>query len=510
MKLRYLVVAVAVVNFSNTLVAQEAVDKGGVLEEIVVTVQKRNASIQSVPATVIAFDESLLASRNVVDLRDLQGILPNTIVGEDAIGLELSIRGVSNGAGAAGDSAIALHTDGVYTSSLNILFYDMQRVETVYGPQGTLYGRNATGGALNAVTNEPDATEFYGNIEQTFGNYSRNLTKGMINVPIIEDTLAIRLAGLIEERDGYTANPISGSNSGKIDGRSSARFSVSYQPTDSLSIVFRATKFMLDSVNGDSTVPSLQEAFDSETNTVLAPTSVSLAELTATQINAINNDPWTFPRVDEGKISLDQMSYSVNVEWDFDRMALTYIGGINNLDSGSSNGGLVVSTSTFGDIRENEFDESSHEFRLSSNSDGNFTWLVGLFTYKSERTGNVFVDFNDGGFVEFLNVDTQLEKATSDAIFTSLNYKLTDKIKLSAGARYSEDEKQRKETIDTKLVFLPFPIPFTNDNQKDFDSTDWAFGVDYQISLDNLLYLSTSSGYKAGGLNSASAGLPTF
>ena len=224
------------------------------LEEIIVTAQKRETALQETSATIVALSDNALSERSVVGLEDLHGVLPGAAVGTDELGLELTIRGVSNGAGQTGEPSIAFHSDGVYSTVPTALFYDLERLEVIYGPQGTLYGRNATGGALNAISNKPQADEFYGNIEHTIGNYSRNLTKAMVNVPVLKDVLALRAAGVIEGRDGYSTNSLTNERAGKIDDRSSTRISLGYTPSENLTLIVRAITNKLKGTEGDGSI----------------------------------------------------------------------------------------------------------------------------------------------------------------------------------------------------------------------------------------------------------------
>lgn len=176
-----------------------------VLEEVIVTAQKRQESLQSIPLSISAFNGDEIRDMGAIDFRGLSTRLANVNVSNDQDSIDIAIRGISNNRGFA--PATAFHIDGIYTGQSQsglTAFLDVQRVEVLRGPQGTLYGRNATAGAINVITNRPDTEELSGSIEMTAGNYDLLNVQAVGNVPIIKDQLALRIALLSEDRDGYT------------------------------------------------------------------------------------------------------------------------------------------------------------------------------------------------------------------------------------------------------------------------------------------------------------------
>ncbi|HXU98913.1 MAG TPA: TonB-dependent receptor [Caulobacteraceae bacterium] len=205
--------------------------------ELVVTAQKKSENIQSVPISVTAFSGKALQAQKIEGGPDLLKGVPNTsFTKTNFSGYDLTIRGI-------GTEAVSVTTDPGVSVNLNDMplirnrlfeqeFFDIDRVEVLRGPQGTLYGRNATGGAVNVITAKPTAT-FGGEIKAEYGNYDSRRVSGFVNLPIIGDKLDLRIAGAWTKRDGYEFNSITGHN---IDGRDlwSGRVTLGFRPSEKI------------------------------------------------------------------------------------------------------------------------------------------------------------------------------------------------------------------------------------------------------------------------------------
>ncbi len=203
------------------------------LDEIVVTAQRQSQSLQDVPIAVTAFTAQSLAAQQINNSSDLQLTLPNiTFTKSNFTTGVFTIRGVGDlCVGVTCDSATAIHVNDLPLFNTRIFetdYFDLERVEVLRGPQGTLFGRNATAGVVNFITAKPDLKGLHAAVEGEYGNYNDYRIKGMLNVPLT-DTLAIRLAGTYLKRDGYTENLY---NNTRIDGRDeyAARASLRWRP----------------------------------------------------------------------------------------------------------------------------------------------------------------------------------------------------------------------------------------------------------------------------------------
>jgi len=219
-------------------------------DEIVVTAQRTEQSLQDVPIAVSAFGGEELDDRQIEALTDIQFNIPNfSFSRSNFTGSSIVLRGI--GALAVGSStepAVSVHQNSVFLSSTRLFeteFFDIERLEILRGPQGTLYGRNATGGVINVITAKADPSEVGGHVDVEYGNFSSVKLRGALNVPLIEDYLAARIAGTVIQRDGYTENIVTGND---IDDRDiyAIRASTRWLPTDNTTVDFVASYFKED------------------------------------------------------------------------------------------------------------------------------------------------------------------------------------------------------------------------------------------------------------------------
>jgi outer membrane receptor protein involved in Fe transport len=220
----------------STPQADDSADDSG---EIIVTAQRQAQTLQEVPIAVSAFSAEALEKQQIENASDLQLTLPNvTFTKGNFTGSSFTIRGIGDlCVGTACDSATGIHLNGsplLGTRLFETEYFDLERIEVLRGPQGTLFGRNATSGVVNFVTAKPDASGFKASGEAEYGNYNSIKVKGMVNVPL-GDTLAVRAAGFYLKRDGYTTNLFTGND---IDDREmyAVRGSLAWEPTDSTRI----------------------------------------------------------------------------------------------------------------------------------------------------------------------------------------------------------------------------------------------------------------------------------
>lgn len=232
--------------------AEQEADTG--IETIIVTAQRQAESLQDVPIAVSAFSAEALEKRQIDNTLDLQQSLPNTTFTKgNFTGSNLSIRGIGSAVVAAsGDSGIGVHFNDMPIVSPRLFeteFYDVERIEVLRGPQGTLFGRNATGGVLNLITAKPKG-ELGASGELQYGNFDSKQVKGMVNVPL-GDIGGVRLAGIYQKRDGYTENLFTGND---IDGRDSysLRGTVQLTPTDDTTLTVVGQYFKEDSTRSRS------------------------------------------------------------------------------------------------------------------------------------------------------------------------------------------------------------------------------------------------------------------
>ena len=258
-----LAVAVAACSLSLTSLSQAQQ-----LEEVVVTAAKVEASIQDTPIAVSAFTQDQLDAQLINDASAMQFSVPNlNITKGNFTSQDIRIRGIGSGAvGTFGDTGVGIHVNGIYQVATRIFetqFLDTERVETLRGPQGTLYGRNTTGGVINVITAKADPSEFSASLDGTVGNYGATQARFHVNSPL-SDTLALRIAGMSLERDGFTENEFTGND---VDDRSlwSGRLSLTWDAGDDTQVNFMYSKFEED----DSRMRSQKQACNRDPNAIL-------------------------------------------------------------------------------------------------------------------------------------------------------------------------------------------------------------------------------------------------
>ena len=214
------------------------------LEELIVTAQRRSENMQNVPVAITAFDAEAMTARQITTVQDLRFSAPNVSYSKgNFTGSNFKIRGIGQDLVAAtADAGVGIHINDVPLQDPRLYeteYYDIDQLIVLRGPQGTLYGRNSTGGAVNMITSRPSLEEFLGNVEGQYGNHDTRRLKGMVNIPL-GDSLAVRFAGISLQRDGYTKNIVTDND---IDDRDqwSLRGSLLWQPTDNTSVNFMAS-----------------------------------------------------------------------------------------------------------------------------------------------------------------------------------------------------------------------------------------------------------------------------
>jgi len=435
-------------------------DGAAVLEEVVVTAQKRAENLQSVPVAVSAATGEELQRQGVIDVMALQNIAPGVQVSSTALGQQISIRGItSTNSTEVGDPAVAFHADGVYQGrprSSSGAFYDIDRIEVLRGPQGTLYGRNATAGSVNLISSKPKQDVFEASAGLETGNYDLFSATGMVNVPITSE-LAFRTAFKTYEHSGYTDN--SPSKDANDDDSRAARAHLLWAPTESISVL----------LSGDY--------YD---NSRIGAQSNPLP---------IAGDAYTFP-IDNtaGNPHNDQKQHggSLTFNWDVGPGTLTYIGAYRDdelISTGPSSTSAVPAAVT---LRQNQ---QSHELRMGGET-GALKWLGGAYYYDEGQSVDVAIPIGPSvlGFIQ------RPVKAESYAVFTQETYSITPELRLTGGLRYSKDKKSRLGGVYVDGIQIS-----PNIAADEWNATNYRVALDWDVTDASLLYGSVTTGYKAGG-----------
>jgi iron complex outermembrane recepter protein len=492
--------------------AQTSDSKAGVeLEEVIVTAEKREANVQKTAIAIDVLSAEKLARNGVSDIAQLQSVVPGVQFAQANSSTIVTVRGVSSrDTTELGDPAIAINVDGIFMQrpgGMNAAFFDLDRVEVLRGPQGTLYGRNATGGVVNIISKRPEFS-FGGYAALTLGNYKTINGEGAINIPL-SDTLALRASFISRQHDGYrnVSIPAVVDPSLNIPGTGSAanRANVRGDDEDSkgarLQLLFKPSDRFSALVSGSyirqSGLGPVQAGY---------PTTRPAAPTGAAEVS-------TVPLSEPGDFKLIRKSLSSQFDYDFGPATATYLVGYVAVDRDHLFDNDGTST-RFYVFRAGEYSkDTSHELRLASNGEGPFTWQVGGYLYDHNDLVRSLNFVNPSGSPIILRNFLFDVDITSKALFGQVAYSLTDALKISAGLRSSHDTKTRGggRYAGPGLVTPPVTqpvltyIPETAASRSTDKDVSYHFGVDYQISPSSLLYAKTDKGYKSGGFTSLNA-----
>ncbi len=465
------------------------------LEEIVVTATKTGErALQDVPAAITAFAPEQLQDRGIENLADLPGAAPNLNIGRFSNRVALTIRGIgSSNIFIGADPSSTVHIDGVYIARTNMVltdFVDLERVEILRGPQGTLYGRNAVGGTINIVTSKPEEElRLAGSLE--YGSFDRVRATASVSGPVIEDTLAMSIAGLFSTRDGYVENlSVERPDLSDEDIRA-IRGALRYTPTD---------RFTFDLALDATRQGDLGPAYKPTGRDVLGnPSNPAFTPMPIDDFHTVN--------IDEETINIiNNYGLTATIGYDFtDEITLTSITGARGMDQRWLIDGdyseLLEWRQSFWDSQH----QISQEVQLNGDT-GRFNWVAGVYYFHEKNDFNLTFDAFGLAPGLAINVDSDLV-TNAYAVFAQTDIRITDQLNATIGGRYSHEKK----TFDTRgFVVLrdtlaEIPVPgFTY--QRDGDTESWGaftpkFGLDYGFTDDALAYFSATRGFKSGGYN---------
>lgn len=442
---------------------QASASDGLSLEEVVVTAERRESTTQKTAATLNVVGGEELVQRGVTSLTDALAVIPAVQLQANNKGANINIRGVGTKLdSAAGDPGVNTNLDGVYLrqqSQLAAGLYDVARIEVLKGPQGTLYGRNSTGGVVNILSNDPIFDyEYRGSV--TVGNYSLARYEGAFNVPLADD-FAIRFAYGSERHTGYL-------DSGQDDAdRIAGRIKMLWKPSEDFRLLVGAS-YSHDGGMGPGSVYATQPSdsrhavythsppgkLDSPVSTAFAQADLNLGAVTLTAIP----------------------TYSY--------YAYDYLGTVGGFYSQQR-------------ARERQ---STMELRLTSRNESRVKWVGGLYYFDSTLAN--MANLVDSGIVnDQPNLGTK-----SYAGFFDATASVTNRFRLGAGVRYTSDERTQRSTTVTSGGTTVGPF----DGDLSFDATTYRVGAQFDVAERSMLYATFATGYKAGGFYPDAPGHNTY
>ena len=494
------------------------------LEEVIVVAQKREAGIQEVPVSISSYSGDFLETSNISTIQDLSILSPSLQVAQSSqiVNQRISIRGVGSDGNNSLEPSVALYIDGVYIARPGALLGDLQDIESIdvlRGPQGTLFGRNASMGVLDIHTRKP-SQELEGNIAATLENYDTYKLNGMLNTPI-SDSLAARVSAGISSTDGYGHNERDGDDIGERES-GYIRGVLSFVPAGSVEANLRVD---YSSLEGENRVISILE--DTVTPEALANYQNALNGATP----IVGGDPFKVNQFNEDKIDDEQYGLSLDVNVDFDdghvfRSITAYRDWEHNsfeIDVLRTPLALVSRT---GDFSSESF---SQEFNLLSPEDtGPFSYVAGFYYFQEdfdliENFGfgedfcSVLIANSAPPFAEDCAAGPQDNAADTDfsqeakswAVFGQGTLNITDTADITVGLRWTEDEKEASfvSGFSNRVGAL---IRGTAENDLDYDDEQltWFANLKYHPTEDIMLFATASTGYKAGGFSAQGTRAP--
>jgi iron complex outermembrane receptor protein len=445
----------------------------GAIQEVVVTAQRIAQPASKTPLSLSVVSGEDLKSAGAINASSLTDLVPNVQIANNGGATEIAIRGVSSADNTEkGDPSASFNIDGVNLArpqSAGIAFYDLERVEVLRGPQGTLYGRNSTAGAVNLITNKP-GKRFEGSAALELGTYNTRIVDTMLNVPV-NDMLALRAAVSSSKHDGYL--------------RSTQGLANNYDDQDSLSGRVHA----LFKFNPDVT---LLLSADSSKIKGTGPGSVPIgtfltesgdAQRTATPSlqGRIDNRATGYSAELNAKLGIGDLTYQA-AHRSFDRDEIMPFG------FGLSTPAPYISALA-------GYTQNSHELRLASTY-GALRSILGLYWFKeSSHIDFELIHYPGLGRLVFVQDPTLSE---SKAAFGDLTYSVTSDLHLTVGLRRTKDEKSRK---GYSIIGDPEFARTVNDAAVSYGQTTGKLGADYALAKNIMAYVTLSTGYKAGGFN---------
>jgi iron complex outermembrane receptor protein len=462
------------------------------VQEIVVTAQRRSENLQKSSLSIEVISGAAL--HQVKNVWDLATLTPGVVIQTTGSSPQVFIHGVGdNASDNTGIGSVASNVDGIYYArqeALGPALFDVQRIEILTGPQGTLYGRNATGGAINVLTNQPKLNDLSGYVAGDFGSFDLHREEAAVNLPI-GDTVALRLAGQITDRDGYLSSGLDDDHSKALRAR------LLVQPNDNYSIIFNADVSQVTGNGGGFAVYPVVGG-NPWRGTTAQPLILAFPTGAATGTPGLTGPT-------DSTVNSKNYGYNFEANADLGWAKLTLIPSFRYQQIL----GVEYSVnSRFAEIATTE--EPTVELRLS-NSNGPLKWVAGGYYY-----------------AEHLYLpDSQTSTTTRGSIFDSqrlayagfaqATYSLTDKLRLIGGVRYTTETvtgaiSSAAGAIDDPAdpyhstgAYKPVSPDIVNTR------TNYKVGAEYDLTPTSMLYVTDATGFKAGGFSgSASCGATAY
>jgi iron complex outermembrane receptor protein len=485
--------------------------------DIIVTAQRKEQSLQEVPVTVSVFSEEDLGRIVASDIGEAIGFVPNVNSSNNAnvLGTANSyfIRGIGSPESIATfDPPVSSYVDDILVprqGSSNINLFEVERVEVLRGPQGTLFGKNTTGGAVNIITKKP-TDEFYVKGEFAYGRFDRVELRGTVNTPVTED-LAVMLSGFYVDDNGWITSTVTGDdNYGEARDwglRAALRWHLGDNVTWDANVTRISTIGYIPGTSGPVDLPFPAPIEDTDAGDWRTTTARQQSCDTGDNPREwlANNCAWN---------QVDEIAVASSLKVDLGDANLEFITGFRHTDHEFAvdflGNRLSQFVSAFAITNDSTHELFSQEVKLTGTlADGLLSYTTGFY-YLDEQNVTDFQDhlaFNGGA--PFQIADRLLKNDTrSFAVYSQWDLNVTDQLTLTAGLRWTDEEKTLDLEVFGAAGFTENDIPFP-DVLKTSRVTP-KFGVQYQATPDILVFVSATNGFKSGGWNARATNPAAF
>jgi iron complex outermembrane recepter protein len=504
------------------------------LDEILVTAQRREESISRVPVSVVAFDDQVLQTRVIVSEQDLGSLVPGLLVknGQNSNQLSFSMRGQTLDPFSGTSPAVLTYLNEAPFTGGNTAtaFFDFANIQVLKGPQGTLFGRNATGGAVLYATPMP-GDEIKGYATARVAERNMYQLQGAIDLPIVPGKLSMRLAGDLLKGDGYIRNINTGNTLGDKDTKS-GRVTLVYTPTDTIK---NTTLFQHSDIGGTEGTGGLYSYYTLGQNFNGKPLTTTLDIIYGpAQLVGWNGDgpagPGRWPGGPAGYLAFQLANpFKTWLQYDLPHKAhATFLSNTTEVEVGDN---LLVKnifslTDTFartpGNLAGSPFGalwlfnfpgstglgngppggetfdirRYTNELQLQgSTANGRLDYIAGFFYAKSRQTDYIPIAVGADLPVPLADIAYHYTaRNDSTAVFGQLTYKLTDQLTAAVGGRYSWE----KVSLEQRVGAIFFGAP---KQEKKLDAPSWTINLQYQINPDNMVYVAQRGSFRSGNLN---------
>lgn len=511
------------------------------LEEIVVTAQQRAESLQDVPVSVAAVTAKKISDSGIVDLQGLSELVPNFSINETGISTTVTIRGISSGINSGFEQSVGMYNDGIFYGRdqlARVPMIDMERVEVLRGPQGILFGKNSIAGAVSQISAKP-TDEFEGSVTALYEPDHGETDLRMVLSGPLTDNLSGRLAVMTRELDGYVKNTELGVDEQNED-EQVVRATLRWDVNDSVTATLKSSQSTFDVLGRNMEVYQSfghLEALNSVYNSPTAPWSVD------TELNYIADN--------NGHFSNNEVNNStLTVDWDLEGLTLTSVTGYVDYEFTESCDCDFTGAPVFDAGRQEEYQQLSQEFRLTSDLGSNFDYIAGLFFQDTDLSYadqiqlpdptvvNTALGLLGAGALQPFAPGSSTDRTFNQegeviALFAQGTWSVSEALRLTVGGRYTEEKKDanRQQRHKANAAFggqyMPavtadpvsgaynvlygiFAIEAYDQINGKLDDSSFSpvVTMEWDANPDTMVYATWTKGYKSGGFDARSNGHP--